>query len=110
MVEPLPGKKSLFSISLLMQLENAVKFHFNYATPNIGQAEEYLPQAKRPTKKRAVTAYADVVAHLRRGKQRNVVPMEAPGSGNSTGPRTLRFTPQTTPLSRQTTIELDFDD
>jgi hypothetical protein len=100
----------LYSTSLLMQLENAVKFHFNYATPNIGQAEENLPQAKRFTKKRAVTAYADVVAHLKRGKQRNVVPMEAPGSGNSTGPRTLRFTPQTTPLSRQTTIELDFDD
>ena len=84
----------------MMQLRNAIKFHFNYATPMMQLNEEdAMPLAKRHHKRRrAVTAYADVVAHLQKG-QRNVVQKEAPGSTHSTGPRALRFTPQTTPLA-----------
>ena len=83
-----------------MQLRNAIKFHFNYATPTMQLNEENdIPLAKRHHKRRrAVTAYADVMAHLKKG-QRNVVQKEAPGSTHSTGPRALSFTPQTTPMA-----------
>lgn len=90
-------------------LRNAVKFHFNYATPTVALGEETMPFAKRPQKRKAVTAYADVVAHLKRG-QRNVIEREAPSSTHSTAPRALRFTPQSTPqAARNTATELDFD-
>lgn len=101
----------VFTCIVCLQLRNAIKFHFNYATPTIAQQDEMVPQAKRPQKKRAVTAFADVMAHLKRG-QRNVVEREAPSSTHSTGPRTLSFTPQTTPVSqaRQPNVELVFED
>lgn len=91
-----------------MQLRNAVKFHFNYATPVVAAHEDAAPQAKRPAKKRALTAYADVMAHLRRG-QRHVVESEPSVSEQSTGPRALSFTPlqtpQGTPVGKQDALD-----
>lgn len=103
--------KPLFQVckELGNTLRNAIKFHFNYATPTVALGEETMPLAKRPSKRRAVTAYADVMAHLKRG-QRNVVEMTAPSSTHGTAPRALRFTPQSTPqATRNTATELDFD-
>lgn len=94
---------------IIMQLREAVKFHFNYATPTVAAAEDCLPEAKKPKRRKAVTAYAGVMAHLKRG-QRNVIERDAPNSANSTGPRALSFTPQTTPVSRNPTAELKFKD
>ncbi|WPT16705.1 F-box protein [Picochlorum sp. SENEW3] len=103
--------KPLFRVckDLRNTLREAVKFHFNYATPTVAAAEDCLPEAKKPKRRKAVTAYAGVMAHLKRG-QRNVIERDAPNSANSTGPRALSFTPQTTPVSRNPTAELKFKD
>ena len=120
--------KPLFLVckELSETLKNAIKFHFNYATPmamaskagaGLGapfpasgdispdpEDKAIMPMARRPQKKRAVTAYADVLGHLKKGGQRNVVTKEAPsGSTHSlAAPRALMFsTPQTTPTSLQ---------
>lgn len=103
--------KPLFQVckELGNTLRNAIKFHFNYATPTMALGEETMPMAKRPQKRRAVTAYADVMAHLKKG-QRNVIEKTAPSSTHSTAPRALRFTPQSTPqATRNTATELEFD-
>ena len=103
--------KPLFQVckELGNTLRNAIKFHFNYATPTVALGEETMPMAKRPHKRRAVTAYADVMAHLKRG-QRNVVEKSAPNSTHSTAPRALRFTPQSTPQATRTSAtKLDFN-
>ena len=102
-------------------LKNAIKFHFNFATPmamaamgtanganggplNHAHGRNGLgPLVRRPQKKRAVTAYADVLGHLKKGGQRNVI-KEAPSSSTHSlaAPRALMFnTPQTTPTSLQ---------
>lgn len=93
----------------VLQLREAVRFHFNYATPTMATADDCLPEARKPKRRKAVTALAGVMAHLKRG-QRNVVERDAPSSANSTGPRALSFTPQTTPVSRNPTAELKFKD
>lgn len=103
--------KPLFQVckELGNTLRNAIKFHFNYATPTVALGEEAMPVAKRAQKRRAVTAYADVMAHLKKG-QRNVIERDAPSSTHSTAPRALRFTPQSTPQpARKTATELDFE-
>lgn len=95
-------------------LQNAIQFHFNFATPTAGAASKgeqirenskiLMPFARRPQKKRAVTAYADVLGHLKRGGQRNVIEKEGPTSSTQSlaAPRALMFnTPQTTPTSLQ---------
>lgn len=92
---------------LALQLREAVRFHFNYATPTMATADDCLPEARKPKRRKAVTALAGVMAHLKRG-QRNVVERDAPSSANSTGPRALSFTPQTTPVARNPTAELKF--
>ena len=60
--------------------------------------------ARRPERRRQVTALADVMAHLRQRNQRTYAaalpPQNPPGSTHSTGPKMLSFTPQATPHSR----------
>ena len=108
--------KPLFLVckELCQTLKNAIQFHFNFATPIAMAAPKgqrtrdnskvFMPPARRPLKKRAVTAYADVLGHLKKGGQRNVIEKEAPTSSSQSlaAPRTLMFnTPQTTPTSLQ---------
>lgn len=100
-----------------LQLKNAVQFHFNYVTPSRGTAEgqSQTPQQnniilkKRPEKRKAVTALADVMAHLRRVHSRSssyIVPQGPTAcpqgfqhlQGLASGPRVLSFTPAGTPL------------
>lgn len=106
--------KPLFLVckELSETLKNAIQFHFNFATPTAvaaskgeqirGNNKVLMPLARRPQKKRAVTAYADVLGHLKRGGQRNVIDKEGPTSSMQSlaAPRALMFnTPQTTPTS-----------
>ena len=82
----------MFSVckQLRETLEEAIKFHFNYATPSRGGGggggmcnDDMTPTAalaaavaaRRPERRRAVTAVANVMAHLR---QRNVRALPAP--------------------------------
>lgn len=66
--------------------------------------EEHAPQAaRRPDRRRAVTALDDVMAHLRQRNHRSaaaIAPLNPPGSAHSARPRILSFTPQATPRSR----------
>lgn len=102
-------------------LREAIRFHFNYATPSRGApAEGASPAlaavaARRPDRRRAVTAFSDVLAHLRQRSQRAAAgppPLPhtgnaaAPGSTQSARPRMLSFTPQATPMSRLGTPQL----
>ena len=108
--------KPLFLVckELCETLKNAIQFHFNFATPTAvmaSKSEEIIqddkirmPLARRPQKRRAVTAYANVLGHLKRGGQRNVIEKEGPSSSTQSlaAPRALTFnTPQTTPTSLQ---------
>lgn len=91
---------------ITLQLRDAIKFHFNYATPSRMITEEQTLHAKRPERKKAVTALSDVLAHLRRHQRQVAAPTRlgqsnAPGSTQSTKPRMLSFTPQVTPLSHR---------
>jgi hypothetical protein len=86
-------------------LHQAIKWHFNYATPSrMALADRTPAAARRPERRRQVTALADVMAHLRQRNQRTyaaaVPPQNPPGSAQSTGPKMLSFTPQATPMSR----------
>jgi hypothetical protein len=86
-------------------LHQAIKWHFNYATPSrMALAERTPAAARRPERRRQVTALADVMAHLRQRNQRTYAaaapPPNPPGSVHSTGPKMLSFTPQATPMSR----------
>jgi hypothetical protein len=108
--------KPLFLVckELSATLKNAIKFHFNFATPTAmavpdgglildTNQKHLMPLGRRPQKRRAVTAYMDVMAHLRKG-QRNVIEKEAPTTStqSAAAPRALMFnTPQTTPTSLQ---------
>ena len=90
---------------LLLQLREAIRFHFNYATPSRITLQDNTPPtaAHRPDRRKAVTALADVMAHLRQRNQRTIAAAGAchpQGSAHSTGPRILSFTPQGTPMSR----------
>lgn len=97
-----------------MQLKNAIQFHFNYVTPSRGTAEaDQTPiiLKKRPERRKAVTALADVMAHLqwRRGHSRSSSALVPPATDATqslqalqslaSGPRVLSFTPAGTPLS-----------
>lgn len=97
--------KPLFLVckQLSKTLQNAIAFHFNYATPSRMNANCISPgmnlQARRMDRRRNITAIADVLAHLRRGP-RIVSGLRQRPTG-STGPRILSFTPAATPTDRK---------
>lgn len=101
--------KPLFLVCrrLSRTLQDAVRFHFNYATPcRQNEVDGPTPEAKRARRqerRRNITAFADVLAHLRKGQRgvsgamrREEHQQHAPMG--STGPRVLRFTPASTPI------------
>ena len=98
-------------------LRNAIRFHFNYATPFRPIAEEITPGLPRPEryKKRAVTNLAAVMAEISKGGRLAAVIAARGGTvrgsstpSSSTAPRALNFPSEgstCTSLSRRYSID-----